>query len=399
MSSLIKILSLSCIYPTRHEPTRGVFIRARLESLSRKLSVRVVAPIPWIAWGTGIFPRAKARSSQPAPADAIPVLRPRWFQLPRDTWLNGPLLAIQLLPQLLWEWRRAPWDVIDAHFASPEGLAAALLACIFPCRFTITLRGRELVQARHQGTARILAWTLRRAERVFAVSAELERLAWHLGVSRERTCLIPNGIDPTLFHPLDRAAVRSELGIDAKLQLVLVVARIHPVKGVLAFLDCLPRLLQEFPRLTIVVAGGAGRGAVAYAQRVEDRTREPDLQGRVHLIGLLPQSQVVRWMNAADILCLPSQREGCPNVVLEALACGLPVLATAVGAVPDLLAEANTGLVVPPNDSQALEDGLRRCLGRDWPVRMPQQAGAIRRWDHVAEELAQAFSEMCRTGT
>lgn len=381
------------MYPTGDEPTRGVFVRARLEALARTLPVRVVAPVPWVRWGAGTRRRCWRRPSLPAPPDAAQVLRPQWWQLPGDSPMNGPLLAMQLLPLLLREWKRSPWEVIDAHFAVPEGLAAALLAGVTRSRFTITLRGRELEQANHVWMRRVLSWALRRADRVFAVSSELQLLSWRLGVPAERTRLVPNGVDPALFHPLGRDLVRAELGIDPQTQLLLVVARIHPVKGILELLDCLPRLMEEFPRLNVHLVGDVGRGAAAYARQVRERVGTPALRGRVHLVGPLAQSLLVRWMNAADLLCLPSRREGCPNVVLEALACRLPVLATAVGAVPDLLSDSRQGMVIPPHDRQALEDGLRCCLRRNWPARHTGVAG-IRSWDQVAGELVDSFRSL-----
>lgn len=394
MTESIQILSLCCVYPTRDEPSRGVFIRARLEELGRKLSVRVVAPVPWIAWGRGTFRWARPTRSLTRQGGTLPARRPRWLQLPGNTWVNGPLLALQLLPLLIREWRRSPWDAIDAHFGIPEGMAGAILAWLFSCRLSITLRGRELAQAHDRSTRLALAWTLQRADRVIAVSAELEEHAWNLGVPFERTRLIPNGVNPDIFHPLDRGIVRAELGIEDQIQLVLVVARIDPVKGILDFLNCLPRLIREFPNLRICLVGGVGRGASTYAEQVEARVRNVDLWGRVELIGPLPQSLVVRWMNAADLLCLPSRREGCPNVVLEALACGLPVLATAVGAVPELLADSHTGLVIPAHDQQALEAGLRRCLNQEWSERRGMKTSEVRRWGQVAEELVEAFAPL-----
>lgn len=229
--------------------------------------------------------------------------------------------------------------------------------------------------------------------------AELEEPAWNPGVSFERTRRIPNRVVPELLHPLDRRIARAELGIAGQLQLISVVARMDPAQNILDVLDCLPRLIQESPNLRIGLVGGVEQGASTYAEQVEARVHDVDLRGRVDLIGPLPQRLVVGWMHAADLLSLPRRREGRPTVAREALACGLPVLTTAVGAAPELLTDSQTGLVIPAHDQQALEAGLRRYLSEDWPERRGQETSEVRHWDQVAEDPEESCVPLHIRGT
>jgi glycosyltransferase involved in cell wall biosynthesis len=111
------------------------------------------------------------------------------------------------------------------------------------------------------------------------------------------------------------------------------------------------------------------------------------------LTGEVTQEALALWMNAADVLCLASRREGCPNVVLEALACGLPVVANAVGAIPELLSTEEVGLLVPPGDGRALEQALRRALGKPWDREVVRRRAGVRSWEEVAVELREVFRE------
>lgn len=390
----VRILSLCCVFPTKDEPRRGVFVRNRLVALAKLAPLRVVAPIGFIRWGAS--GRWRFGGSHPKQGDenTVPVCYPRWFCPPGASWLNGVLLFVQLFPLLARMWRCERWDVLDAHFGHPEGVAAALLAMVFRCPYTITLRGLELEQARVGLRRRLVGWALRRSNRVFAVSRELRDLALELGVDPHKTVMSANGIDGLKFQPMDRSAARLRVGVESGTRLIFTAGKLDPVKGVLELLDAVCRLLVSVPQVRLVIAGGPGRGSAGYAADVKRICSRSDLAGKVTLLSDVSQDELVEWMNAADVFCLASRREGCPNVVLEALACGVPVVSTAVGAVPDLIPSTDYGMMVPPGDPAALADALARALALDWNRERIAAWGQSRSWDHVAEELKLEFEKV-----
>ena len=156
-------------------------------------------------------------------------------------------------------------------------------------------------------------------------------------------------------------------------------------------LDAMEGLLESDPALRLAIAGGSGRAGAEFERELRLRFDAPGWRGNVILLAEIPQAGLAAWMNAADVFCLGSLREGCPNVVLEALACGLPVVATKVGAVPALISSEKFGLLVEPGDARALERALREALARTWDRAAISAWGRSRSWHHVAAELKDVF--------
>jgi len=385
----LRIVSLSCIYPTADEPQRGVFVRARLVALAQLTELRVIAPVGLIRWGAN----GLLGGSHPIRRDdhGMQVRYPRWLYVPHDSWVNGILLFLQLLPRFAALRRSYDWDLLDAHFGHPAGVAAALLAAVFKRPYAVTLRGNELEHARTGLRRTLLGWALRRSSRVLAVSTELRDLACDLGAAPARIDISPNGVDTTVFRPGNRAELRSKLGLGQELDIVLSVASLIPRKRILDVLEAVADLIPSLPQLRLVIAGGDGVGERAYAQEVRRRSELPPWQGRVILLGEIRQESLAEWMSAADLLCLASEREGCPNAVLESLACGLPVVATRVGAIPDLLPSPDLGLIVQSRSPAALAQALREGLTRDWNRKVIADWGHSRGWERVAAELLPLF--------
>jgi teichuronic acid biosynthesis glycosyltransferase TuaC len=385
--SPIRVLSLSCVYPTPVEPSRGLFVRSRLLALAAHTRLQVVAPVGLVQWGaSGARRFGSANPSRRADGD-VPVYHPRWLYPPNAGWPNGPLLFLQLLATLAGLRGSFRWDILDAHYGHPEGVAAALCAVAFRCPFVVTIRGSELVHARRRMRRKLLGWSLRRADRVVAVSDELRALAIELGVPAERVALVRNGVDLDLFSPRSRDEARERLGLDGELRVVLSAGRLVAEKGHLFVLDAMRPLLDADPRLRLAIAGGPGREGSTFERDLRLRLEAPEWRGRVILLGEISQLDLAEWMSAADLFCLGSLREGCPNVVVEALACGLPVVATRVGATPTLIPSEEIGVLVPAGDSKALEGALGRALATEWNRERVAAWGRSRSWSQVAEEI------------
>jgi glycosyltransferase involved in cell wall biosynthesis len=190
-----------------------------------------------------------------------------------------------------------------------------------------------------------------------------------------------NGVDSARFHPRDRQASRAALGVPDDARVVLFVGRLEPQKGIHELLDAFEQVRARVRRATLALVGdGVSTGDVrARTARWE--------AGAVRILGSLPPGEVAAWMGACDIMTLPSWAEGTPNVVLEALASGRPVVATRVGGIPDVLADERAGILVPPRDAGALATALRQALARRWDE-VAVRASGPGSWDESAQRVA-----------
>ena len=381
------ILSLSTEFPNPSEPGKGLFVRARLEALAARVSLFVVAPMAWMDYAN---PQGDLFASRRVPRRrderGLYVLHPRWLYPPFGGWANAFFLAVRLLPTLACLRARRAFDVIDAHFAHPEGIAAALLGAILRVPVLVTIRGSELRYRRSPSKRFWISWALRRADRVIAVSDGLRQLAVDLGVNPRRVTTIPNGINAAVFRRRDRGAWRATHGIAIGDRVVLCAGDLAELKGHHRVIAAVKAMIDGGICARLVIAGGIGRSG-RYAATLREQVVSHSLDDRVTFLGELTQDALAEWMSAADVFCLASASEGWPNVVNEALACGTPVVATDVGAVRQMVATDRLGLVVPVHDDTALVAALRSALMSSWDHEAIAVRGRARSWNQVADDV------------
>ena len=291
--------------------------------------------------------------------------------------------------------RRFPFQIIDAHFGYPEGIAAALLAALTGSPFTITLRGSEFLHGRYPLRRYLMRWALRRASRVIAVSEQLRQLAIGMGADPARTRAIPNGLDSSFYFPRDRAESRRKHSIPADALVVLTAGHLIELKGHHHAVTALKTLRdRDLPVLLLIAGGQPSRGLSSFEPKIRGLVADLGLQDHVRLLGQVSQEGLAELMSAADVFCLASSREGWPNVVHEAMGCGTPVVATRVGAVPELIPSDRFGIIVTPNDAAALADGLAEALRRNWDRPAICASAQSRSWEQVAAEVLEQMQEI-----
>jgi len=333
-------------------------------------------------------PAFQLRRTDPAISGGEPLtVHPRWLYPPGGTPLNVACLFLRLLPLFLQLRRERPVDVIDAHFGYPEGVVAALLARVLRVPFSVTLRGSEIPFAAYLWRRRLMEWALPQAGVIFTVSEELRQFAIARGVPAERIRKIPNGVDSTLFFPKQQTACRLSLGIPAHRKVIVSAGELISAKGHHRVIRALPALLANGIDAEVVIAGGVARGGARFDAEIRATIAELRLEDRVRMPGWVPREKLAELMAGADVFCLASDIEGWPNVVHEALSCGTPVVATRVGAVPEMIPSTDLGLVVPVQDQGALIAALNEALSRHWDRDAVAAWGRARGWDRVADEI------------
>jgi teichuronic acid biosynthesis glycosyltransferase TuaC len=392
----IKILSFSLSYPNPGERNLGVFVRSRLQGMAAHSHIKVVAPIAILDYA---YIRANGWKKTGAPIprqrqdDRLEVFHPRWFYFPGIGCLTPVLLALAVLPGMITLRGRFPFDVIDAHFGYPTGIATAWLAMALRCPFVVTLRGNETMHGQGGINRFWLGWALRRASRVITVSERLRQFALGFGVPPQHAITIPNGIDTDVFYLRDRMEMRARHNIPADARMVLTAGYLIKRKGHHRVIRALSTLRAEGIGADLWIVGGPGREGT-FQETLRNLVRELELGDRVHFIGPVPGHVLAEYMSAADVFCLASTREGWPNVVHEALGCGTSVVATDVGGVPDLIPSGEHGFVVPIGDQGKLVGGLRKALQRSWDRDAIAARARSRSWAQVASEVMAPLREI-----
>lgn len=370
MSELIKprVLVFSTLFPHAGQPNAGVFVRERMFRVGRILPLVVVAPVPWFPC-QGLIRRWRPHFRPPAPRhelqQGIEVYHPRFFSIPGLLkQYDGFFMAICCLPLMRRLKRQFGFDIIDAHFAYPDGYAATWLGKWLRTPVTITLRGTEVPLSRTARRPMIVA-AIERAARVFAVADFLKRHVVSLGAPADRIRVVGNGIDTEKFYPLDRQQVRTQLGLSEDAQVLISVGGLVERKGFHRVIDCLPELRKQFPRLCYLIVGGSSAEG-DWGDRLKAQVKALGLEDCVRFLGALPADQLKQPLSAADVFVLATANEGWANVFLEAMACGLPVVTTDVGGNPEVVANADVGLLVPYNDPESLRRAIAEALARPW---------------------------------
>lgn len=397
MSEPPRVLVLSSLFPHAGEPGAGPFIRERMFRVARHLPLTVVSPKPWFP-GQGLI-RALRPGYRPAAArretqQGVEVRFPPFLSLPGAFrhW-DGRLMAMSVLPLLRRLGRDPGFDLIDAHFAYPDGYAASLLARRLGVPYTLTLRGTEVPHARNPQLRPRLAEAMRGAARVVGVSDSLRRLAVSLGVPEERTTVVGNGVDIGLFHPVDRAEARRRFGLPEGARVLVTVGGLVERKGFHRVIACLPELLARHPDLHYLVVGGPCReGDMSEALRRQ--AAELGLAERVHFLGALPPAELKWPLSAADVFVLSTRNEGWANVILEAMACGLPVVASDVGGNREVVATDDLGAIVPFDDHARLAEALDAALRRPWDRDAILAHARDNDWDKRVAQLLAIFRDV-----
>jgi glycosyltransferase involved in cell wall biosynthesis len=363
-----------------------------LQHLAELADVRVVSPMAAVYYGLAGKRLMGLKGIEGPVADGrLMVEYPRWVYPPGMGWAHGWWLNRFSQATVEMVRREFRFEVIDAHFGHPEASAARWLAQRFGVPFTVTLRGNETAHGRDPKKRQRMAEALRTAARVIAVSGPLRDFAIELGVRPDRAVVIPNGIDAAVFHPRDRGAERARLGMgDGELH-ILSAGYLMERKGHHRIIETLPGLRARGLKVRLWIAGEKGPEG-DFEGEIRRRVAECGVEDAVNFVGAVAPAELAFYMSACDVFCLASNREGWPNVVNEALACGAPVVATNVGGVPAMIVDERFGRVIPPGDSAALEDALARALTGAWDREAISAQGLKRSWGEVAREVFEQLS-------
>lgn len=391
----MRILTYSSILPNSLQPTQGIFTFQRLGALARRPNNQVdfVAPIPTVPRWLPAGPRAFYRNiPQSETMDGLRIFHPPYSLIPKISmpW-HGRLMFMgsqKIVAQLH---RENPYDLIDAQYIYPDGYAGILLAKKLGIPVVLSALGTDVnLFPKFKRIAPKIRWALQEADGILAVSNSLKATTASAGVAAEKIRVIGNGVDTQRFHPLDRHEARRTLNLEGPGPFVIAVGTLDPNKGHQLLISAVAELTGRYPAMKTYIAGEG-----FYQSALTHQIREKKLADRVMLLGKRPHAELNTWFNAANVSCLLSEREGWPNVLLESLAAGTPVIATRAGGISEIITMPTLGTLVErtvPAVTAALDAALKQTWDRNTLV----SYAAEHTWDAVAEEIEDYFRTILR---
>ena len=356
----MRALLFTHLFPSRYEPTRGFYNLGGFGALASFCDVEIVVPVAF--WRRLRRPRDWARRV---------VERHNGLSASYPTFWNLPRIGMRAHPQAMYRSarrrvhelsRERPFDVILGAFAFPDVVAAAKLAQEMNLPLVAFVLGSDMNELAQRPELRDqIRAALLQANSVVAVSEGLRSRVLELGISPDRAIAQHNGVDGECFQIRDSHTARRTLGVPVHDRVISFVGNLVHEKGPDVLIEAVARLSSSGVSDLRVLFAGEGRDK----DELRAKAGALGIGERVNFLGRLTAPEVAVCMAAADVQCLPSRREGCPNVVLEALASGRPVIGSAVGGVPELLSDRN-GIMVPPNDPDALAAAITAALQRTW---------------------------------
>ncbi|MGH6648987.1 glycosyltransferase [Aquabacterium sp.] len=380
-----RIAIVTPILPVPFDPARGRFIYEIAKSLSKIADVRVFFQLleyPLASVKTKSYVYGELQEGYTLEGidvesfsyPAIPVI---------SRGLNGFVSSRVLAPRL----KKFNPDVVIGYWVYPDGYAAQKAAKQLNIPCVIGALGSD-IHLRSGLNHYLTRQTLRKADAVITVSEAMRQYTIdEFGAAPDKTTTIVNGFNTSVFHGRPQGPDRERLNIPVDQKLMVYVGRFVEAKGLNELLAAFSNMAQADPLVRLALIGDG----VMKAQLVQ-AIESAGLKGKIYLPGNLVPAEVATWIGASDLLTLPSWSEGYPNVVVEGVACGRPVVATDVGGTREII-NGDNGILVRPKDVKSLQNGLTEALSRQWDHE--GIANAMRRtWDDVAQDTLNVCEEL-----
>lgn len=364
----------------------------RLKELIAKHPVdpTVVAPVPW-------FPLQHKQFGEYAKYAAIPsveewnglwIEHPRYLVLPKISWRFAPLSLYlsgrMMLRRMLREGRE--FDLIDAHFYFPDGVAAVMLGQEFGLPVVVTARGNDLsLMPSYTMPKRMIQWAIKRVAASVTVCEALKETLVDLGASQGSVHVLRNGVDLEMFQPMNKAEARRR--VDVMGHVLISVGHLIERKGNHITIQA----LQLLPDTTLVLVGDGPE-----EESLRSMAESLGVSDRVRFVGPVSQAELKWYYSAADALVLVSSREGWANVLLEAMACGTPVIASAVWGTPEVVKAPEAGVLLEERSPQAVAVAAADLLSNLPGTAATREYAEEFGWDETSDGQYRIFCDIAR---
>ncbi|WP_091832741.1 glycosyltransferase family 4 protein [Marininema halotolerans] len=392
----VKALIISHMYPNPANPMAGIFVHNQVKALREEgVECRVLSPIPHLPF----YPKWRdyQRFPRTATMDGIPIRYVPTFMVPGGWFFSAyGYFYFKALQNEVAELRRQfSFDLIHCHTIFPDGYAGTKLKDAFSTPVVSTIHGSDirLYPQQSKGVYRRTEEALRRNNHVITVSEELKRDAQKL-IAGVEASTVYNGFDPHRFSPTCQKEARDQLGVPQDIKSILYVGNLYKVKGLHVLIDAFARLAATDDQVALYLVGGGPLEGELQRQAKQAGVRE-----RIHFIGRRPHEEIPIWINSCDVVALTSLSEGMPSIIMEAMGCGKPVVATDVGGISEVLQHRRTGFLVKPERPEETAQCLSILLAEneglayDMGERAFTESGALT-WKRNAEQIISLYERV-----
>ncbi len=357
----MRVLETCQEFPNRYYPQLGTFIKQSIDSIAdQNIDITVISPKPFVL----PFSRFPYHNFYKLPhlehTEKYDLHYPRYvYALPKKYFY--PITGISyshFVSRYAMKNIKPKPDIIHAHFSYPDGYGMIRLAKKWEVPLVISALGTIERKVAYEGsyTSKQIIEAMNFASNVLSVSEDLKLHIVNLGISENKVHVVPNGVDIEKFKSVGKEHARNLLNLPQNKNIVLFVGALRKIKGVDYLIEAAKNFVNPDTELYMV---GRDDGL---KKSLEKKARELKISNYIKYTGPVNHEEIPLWISASDILVLPSLSEGRPNVVLEALSCEVPVVATDVGGIPELMVNGDTGYLVPAKDPAALSDKINKLL-------------------------------------
>jgi teichuronic acid biosynthesis glycosyltransferase TuaC len=379
-------------FPFPNDLSRCIFASHLSRALESQARLTVVCPVPYAPKLLGRLSQRYAELSGVPDSATIhgqKVLYPKYLSVPKLPRTAIPkLLFAGVIGEIEKIHKSDPFDLIHCRWLFPEGVAAVSLGRRLKIPSVLTAMGCDVNEyIAHSSMGPIIRGALAQANALTGVSNQLTTLLKQYSGNQEKSFYTPNGVNLESFSNSNQSKVqaRQALGLEANSKSIIYVGRLAPEKNVELLLESFAVMQGdisfETTQLWIAGAGPLLNKLTQLATKLRLKN--------VTFLGSVKHSELANYIIAADLMALSSHQEGMPNAVIESLALGTPVVATAVGAVPDLINNDN-GVITPPGDKISFAQALKLALTKDWD-HLKIANGMRRTWNDAASDYMKAY--------
>ena len=413
----MRVLIIAGGFPTPEKPDELVFVYNQVCQLAQHENITMIVPVPVFLFSKkGIYIREK-RNFKPSENLIFKVYFTNFYipfgKLGIYFYAYSQFLSV-LLTVLL---HRIKIDIIHGHFLYPEGFVAVLLSKLLNKAVINTAHGSDLLvytTKKNRVNARI-RFTLRQSDKIICVANMLREKAVHFGAEPERIKVIPNGVDTEVFSISAIETARKTTGLDLNTKIVLFIGQLIKRKNVHILLESIAQIVHSMvdesshrlsvsgERLSVNTEHQTPNtehrfvilGEGILKEQLRHRAIELGIENLVQFIGAKENTEIPVWINSADLICLPSLSEGLPCVLIESLACGVPVVATRVGGIAEIIQNKDLGLLVPSGNAKELALAIMSALEKDWDrKKIREYALAKYDWKTVTQQILTQYQTL-----